>query len=135
MTWELFPRSKKQRNRETAERRKAKGDVSEDIEAYQATLHGRVVTQRDQRKGEFDHYETPVNIIGQRTGSTKHVEVKSNSWNKETDAQLRRKRWDRNYERRDVNIDSIPGAGVAIDGKVLENRFRRKKMNDILFGQ
>jgi len=130
----LFPRSKKQRNQDIAERKKAKGDVSEDLEAWRATTSGKRVTQRNQRKGGFDQYQTPVNIIGQPTGPTKHVEVKSNSWNKESSAQLRRKRWDRNYERRDVNIDRIPGASVLVDGKVLENRFKRKKMSDLLFG-
>ena len=134
MAFEIFPRSKKQRNKDLAEERKAKGDVSEDVEAGRAMQRGNIVRNRDQRKGGFDQYQTPVNIFGQQTGPTKHVEIKSSIRNRETAAQRRQKKNDPNYERRDVNLDSIPGASVLVDGKILENRFKKKSMKDILYG-
>lgn len=127
MSFDLFPRSKKERNREIAERRKAKGDMNEDAFRDQQLMMGSSVTKRDQRKGGWDFTVQRHDILGRPVGSPKHVEVKSNHWNKESPRQLRQKATDRNYRRVNMNSDSIPGSNVLVDGRMLANRYKKVK--------
>lgn len=130
--WEKSP---KQKNREKAEWNKAKGDVSEDILMDRSRIQGNSVEKRDQGRGKggYDFKETPRNIFGQRTGPNRLVEAKSNEWTTTTSNQDKYKARYKNWERRNANIDSIPGANVLIDGRVLMNRFKKKEKDGTLF--
>ena len=129
----FWPKTKRQRDQERAEWRKAKGDVSEDVLMDQSRMRGNTVTRRDQRKGGYDFTETPRNIFGQRTGPDRHVEAKSNPWNSTTPNQDRYAAKDSHWERRDANADSTPGFNVLVDGRVMMNRFKKKQKDGTLF--
>jgi hypothetical protein len=78
MAWEIFPRTKKQRDADKAERAQAKGAVSEDTYDTRAMLNGVAIRKRNQREGGFDRYATRVDMIGRPVGKTYHDEIKSN---------------------------------------------------------
>ncbi|MDG6934577.1 MAG: hypothetical protein JRN68_07735 [Nitrososphaerota archaeon] len=126
INWDLIAKSRKQKNREKAEYSKAKGDVAESIEYYRAALRGKQVTKRNQRIGGFDQYQTPINIFLQKSGPTKHVEIKANKWNRLTTRQKLQQKRDPHFERRDVNVDNIPGSGIFVEGQMISNRMKRR---------
>ncbi len=123
----FFPKSKKESKRESAEFKRAKGEISEEIYRERELLRGSIVTRRDQRKGGWDYTVKRMNMIGQPAGSAHHVEVKSNSWDRETKRQKIQRAKDKNYRRENINIDSIPGSNILVEGKVLEKRYRKAK--------
>lgn len=123
----MFFSSKKRKNSEKVEFNQAKGEVSEEIFRGDQILRGNIVTRRDQRKGGWDYTVRGTNFLGQPIGHEKHIEVKANSWDRETKRQRMQRKKDKNYKRIDVNIDNIPGSNILIDGKVLEKRYKKAK--------
>jgi len=90
-------------------------------------MRGDILTEHDQRKGGWDVTRQRTNFLGQPVGREKHIEVKANSWDRETKRQRMQKKKDKNYKRIDMNIDNIPGSNILIDGKVLEKRYKKAK--------
>jgi hypothetical protein len=124
---DLFPKSKKEKKREDAEFKHAKGELSEEIYRERQMLRGNRVIRRDQRKGGWDYTVQRTNMFGQPVGPEYHHEVKSNSWDRETKRQRLQRAKDKNYRRIDINIDSIPGSNILVEGKVLQKRYKKMK--------
>jgi len=127
MSFDLFPKSKKQKDQERAAYQKAKGDVSEDIVEFRERARGSTVRRQNQTVGGYDlGVRRPGNFL--QSGSKElHVEVKSNPKTRETKNQLRQKATDPNYRRQTVGISSIPGANAYIESRKWANKYKKKK--------
>ncbi len=127
MSFDLFPKSKKQKNRDVVEHRKAKGDVSEDIVEFREQARGSSVRRQNQRIGGYDLGVRRPGALLQPSGKELHIEVKSNPKNRETRNQLRQKATDPQYRRETVGIDSMPGANAYIEARKWANRYKKPR--------
>lgn len=132
MTWELFPRTKKQKNADRAERSQAKGAVAEDIYDTRAMLNGNATRRRNQQEGGFDRYTTRTDILGRPVGKTYHDEIKSSDKLSLSRRQKQQEATDPNFRRVNINLDEIPGSSVLINGEILRRRYAKMKPDDLL---
>ena len=74
MAFDFSPKSKKQKNKELAEYRKAKGDVSEGIVEFREQSRGSTIRYQNQRIGGYDFGVRRPGPLLQPSGEELHIE-------------------------------------------------------------